>query len=54
VVPREIADAYVQGIDGARLLVLPGTGHALETEAAATYTAALTEFLAPQTEDAAR
>jgi pimeloyl-ACP methyl ester carboxylesterase len=54
VMPREIADAYVQGIDGARLLVLPGTGHALDSEAAAAYTAAITEFLAPQTEDAAR
>jgi pimeloyl-ACP methyl ester carboxylesterase len=53
VVPREIADTYVTGIDGARLLVLPGTGHALDAEAAPAFAAAITDFLAPQTEETA-
>lgn len=45
VLPRVHCERYAAAIAGARLLVLPGTGHAMDAEAPGAFTTAVIEFL---------
>jgi pimeloyl-ACP methyl ester carboxylesterase len=53
VLPQAHCERYAQAIPGARLQVLAGSGHAMDTEAPAAFAAAVTAFLRPNGAQAA-